>query len=450
MGQASSLLRRETRLWPVRVVHLPSSYSPDTIGGTESFVASPIEGLGLLGVDSVVAVHRQTSGSLDSPGVSLPPYSPRSTEFLYAGSNAITGGRCEPPGFRELLRRWSPDVVHFHARTLGAGRDHMQVVREFGIPIVVTYHTPAQSCPRGTLLLNGDEVCDGELRTHRCARCTLHGSFSSGWLEAALSRSPVPAAWVPQRMMTTLARPSLMNQQRHAVTKYFESADKVVACADFAAEVLVRNGLSRERVTIIRQGLSGATRRRRLRHPRDGARPGRRDILRLGYFGRINHAKGVDLAHSAVSELSENGVSITCEYVGPVEAGFELDLPSPGGLPHRHLGSLRGGDLSSWIRSLDLVLVPSRGLETGPLTLLEAWDQEVPVIGADAGGIRDFMQANGQSHLLFDRGCSKDLARVIGAWIEEPSEAAVVEVPGMREVAAAYHRVYGEVVVHSG
>jgi glycosyltransferase involved in cell wall biosynthesis len=179
-------------------------------------------------------------------------------------------------------------------------------------------------------------------------------------------------------------------------------------------------------------------------------RLGQREILRLGYFGRINHAKGVDLAHSAVSELSENGVSITCEYVGPVEAGFELNLSSPGGLPHRYLGPLRGADLSAWIKSLDLILVPSRGLETGPLTLLEAWDQEVPVIGANAGGIRDFMQANGQGHLLFDRGCSKDLARVIGAWIEEPSEAAVVEVPGMREVAAAYHRVYGEVVVHSG
>ena len=66
-----------------------------------------------------------------------------------------------------------------------------------------------------------------------------------------------------------------------------------------------------------------------------------------------------------------------------------------------YLGVRRDDDLASWLDSLDLVVVPSRWMETGPLTVLEAWDRGVPVVGADLGGIPDFFRAAGQEELLF-------------------------------------------------
>ncbi len=70
----------------------------------------------------------------------------------------------------------------------------------------------------------------------------------------------------------------------------------------------------------------------------------------------------------------------------------------------------RGSELISWLGSQDLVVNPSRWLETGPLTLLEAWDCGTPVIGTDMGGIREFMTSAGHSEMLFKNEDHLDLA----------------------------------------
>ena len=136
-------------------------------------------------------------------------------------------------------------------------------------------------------------------------------------------------------------------------------------------------------------------------------------------------------------------MGIQAEYSGPVEKGFRAWAERLDGKRQRHLGLLHGAALKDWIRSLDLVVVPSRWLETGPLTLLEAWDQGVPVLGAGAGGIRDFMVANRQGHMLFERGSAHDLTRALEDWIRsDPAQAETVHVPGMRSVAKMHVQIY--------
>src|SRR5207249_2120138 len=109
------------------------------------------------------------------------------------------------------LDRWRPDVVHFHALTLGAGSDHSRALQRRGLPYVVTYHTPSLVCQRGTLMRWGREVCDGVIRPRRCSACTLHGQ---GWprpLASLLALSPLPWAALPEGpWVPRLALPSLL------------------------------------------------------------------------------------------------------------------------------------------------------------------------------------------------------------------------------------------------
>lgn len=418
----------------MKIAHLPSSFPPDSVGGTESYVASLVSELDRLGHESAVVVHRDQESALAAPGVALPPYSANGLGALYECSN-----HDDPPGFRAFLEDWGAEVVHFHARTLGAGPDHLRVATSMGLPIVITYHTPAQSCARGNLLEHGRSVCDGRVDEHRCARCVLEGTKGLASFARVLARSPLASPPIPERLATSLARPSLLRRAYASQHAFFRGAKTIIACADFCAEILAANGVDRSKILVLRQGLAGESRTRHLK-PLSPLRGG---PVRVGYFGRINRDKGVELLGSAVDNLNSKGVRIRVEYVGPVESDLRPWVAQLDGKTQRHVGLLRGEELFRWIRDVDLIVIPSRGLETGPLTLLEAWDQGTPVLGADAGGIRDFMVANNQQHMLFKRGSASELAKALDAWIRSThSQAEVVHVPGMREVAEIHDRVY--------
>jgi hypothetical protein len=98
--------------------------------------------------------------------------------------------------------------------------------------------------------------------------------------------------------------------------------------------------------------------------------------------------------------------------------------------------------LTRWLDELDLLVVPSRCVETGPLTLLEAWDREVPVIGANLGGIREFLLSAGLDKLLFSPDDAVSLAQAVrrtATWVG-PSPQVTIE--GVEELVAWMVDVY--------
>jgi glycosyltransferase involved in cell wall biosynthesis len=178
-----------------------------------------------------------------------------------------------------------------------------------------------------------------------------------------------------------------------------------------------------------------------LRLPPAGRRP-----LRVGFFGRFCRMKGPDLLVEAVRLLRGRGLELVCELVGPVASNEEAWAR---GLLARHRGhadyqgTRRGPDLRAWLRGLDLVAIPSRCVETGPLTLLEAWDEGVPVVGADLGGIREFLQAAGLGEFLCEPESPESLADAITRLAEwRPTCEIEVPVAGIVELGPAMVDLY--------
>jgi glycosyltransferase involved in cell wall biosynthesis len=112
------------------------------------------------------------------------------------------------------------------------------------------------------------------------------------------------------------------------------------------------------------------------------------------------------------------------------------------GDPARYLGVKQGADLTDWLASLDLVVLPSRWLETGPLTLLEAWDVGVPVIGTDLGGIRDFLNAAKLPEFLFANNNPLAIAAAIRRLLEWECASPEVPILGVEGLAERMNQIY--------
>ena len=285
-------------------------------------------------------------------------------------------------------------------------------LRKRGLRYYITYHTPTFSCQRGTLMRWGKEVCDGIIKPYACAACSLQGQGLPRPLAALLAASPLShrvlpdGPWVPR-----LALKSLLAERLPKWRDFMTGAAHLVACAAWCRDVLVANGVAQEAISVHRQALPGHDRKRRLRLPLAKHRP-----LRLGFFGRFAWIKGPDLLLDAVRHMEKRGLAVRVEMVGPIPAAEQTwanKLFAAHSKFAAYLGVKRDAALINWIDTLDLVVIPSRWLETGPLTLLEAWDRGVPVAGADLGGIREFMEAAGQESLLFEREDPNSLADAI-------------------------------------
>lgn len=433
----------------MKVCFLPSSYMPDTLGGTEIYVHHLATELAKHEVKVTVAYHssngEKLAGPLDYEIEILPPL-PRPTRLqMYK----TTLGR-EPEGFRELLNRLRPDLLHFHSFTLAAGLDHANLAREYGIPYVITYHVPAMSCPRGTLLRWGEMFCDGNLDRDPCERCLSH---KLGWprpLADLAGLSPFRAEWLPDGPWTTaFAMPSLFRAWRESWREFVGNSAHIVNCAEWCQSVLTRNMVPSEKMFVQRQALPGSERVRRLRLPLPR---GRR--LRLGTVGRITRVKSPEMVFQAAQGLNNLGIGAECEVVGPIhpsERRWAEGVIANYGVHGKYLGAKQGEDLVNWVRSIDLMVLPGQWMETGPLTLLEAWDQCVPVVGVDAGGIREYMESNGQVELLFQ---PEDIVGMIEAILRARNwsvgKASAVTVLGQDLLGRAMLALYREILERRG
>jgi glycosyltransferase involved in cell wall biosynthesis len=325
-------------------------------------------------------------------------------------------------GFRAVLRKVRPHIVHLHARTSAISELLIDAAHDSGAAVVFTYHTPTVSCARGTMMLFGQQPCDGLIEPKRCTTCALtaHGVPKSlAWLAAlapnilaATSRTPMG----DPELLSFLQIPALLAGERRRFCNFVGKVDHVVAVCEWARQVLERNGVPPERITLSRQGLSQSHR------PRRAAR-GEREPLRIAYFGRIDRAKGPDLLARAMKLIPTAPVKIDIfavrQAAGPDQVYDWLAAQAQLDSRLTLRTAVAPDQVISVMADYDLIAVPSRWLETGPLVVLEAFAAGVPVLGADLGGIAELVH-NGMDGFLVPADNAAAWAAAIVGLIDNP------------------------------
>src|SRR5262249_35873746 len=121
------------------------------------------------------------------------------------------------------------------------------------------------------------------------------------------------------------------------------------------------------------------------------------------YFGRLDPTKGVDLLINAM-QLAP-AANVLLEVYGVHQPGSDslaaLLKNAAASDPRISMQpTLRPDAVVDAMRACNLVAVPSRWLETGPLVVLESFAAGTPVLGARLGGLAEIVTEGGDGMLV--------------------------------------------------
>jgi glycosyltransferase involved in cell wall biosynthesis len=381
------------------VLHVPYTFFPDTCGGTEVYVRGLAQCLASRGYLSAVAAPDVKPNEYVIDGLAVYRFESdrsRRIELAYGVPDEIAA-----EGFRAVLRKVHPRIVHLHARTSAISELLIDAAHDAGAAVVFTYHTPTVSCARGTMMLFGQERCDGIIEAKRCTACALSALGIPKSVARVVASAPNAFAVGAndREQLAFLRIPSLIASGRRRFDGFICRVDHVVAVCQWVREVLERNGVPPDRITLSRQGLSQTALDQPARTARDRGGP-----LRIAYFGRTDGAKGPDLLARALKIIPKTPVQIDIYAVrqsaGPDQIYSWLSEQAKQDPRLTLRAAIAPDKVISVMAEYDLVAIPSRGLETGPLVALEASAAGVPVLGANLGGIAELVRSGTDGFLV--------------------------------------------------
>ena len=146
-------------------------------------------------------------------------------------------------------------------------------------------------------------------------------------------------------------------------------------------------------------------------------------ILFVGAMDRAHHFKGIPLLLKALSLISDDSLELVLIGDGDLRYHYE-SLSEKMGLANkvRFLGGVDQEELPLIYALSDVLVLPSRKIESFGIVLLEAMASGVPVIASKLPGVRKLVEES-SSGLLFKPGDSRELASSIESLLRDANKA---------------------------
>lgn len=276
---------------------------------------------------------------------------------------------------------------------------------------VVEHHGYQARCPNGLLFYEPTKTCcPGHFQARRYDLCLRCNAASVGWLGSArLLLLTFPRRWLCKRatcnvpishhVQTRLALP------RSRVIHYGIPAPAESECADTS--------------------------------PMNGWPV-------IGYVGRLVSEKGLPVLVEAARQLAARGCAFRLCLVGdgPERAALETAVAQAGLSDRTQItGFLRGPELESAVRVIDIVVMPTIMEETAGLAAMEQMMRGRVVVASAIGGLSEVVEGGG---VKFPPGDAAALADCLEQLLKDPSRRVEI---GRRARAVALERYRQERMV---
>lgn len=273
---------------------------------------------------------------------------------------------------RALVRRAPPDVAHAHNVYHHLSPAIFSALKAEGVPVVMTAHDLKLACP-AYKMLNGGRVCE------RCRGGRIHNVL----LHRCVKESVAVSGLV---LLETLVHRGL--------GLYRKTLDRLIVPSLFYRDKLVAWGWDPAQIAYIPNCID-ASRFAKCAHEGDY----------FVYAGRLAPEKGLA---TLIRAAARSGQRVVIAGTGPEEASLrrlvhELDADV------RFAGYVSGPALHRLVGEARALILPSEWYENAPISVLEAYALERPVIGADIGGIPELVR-DGATGFLFTSGDPDALA----------------------------------------
>jgi len=301
----------------------------------------------------------------------------------------VISSRETAAGLDRMLAEFTPDVAHAHNIYGRLTTSVLALLRQRGIPVMMTLHDYKLVCPSYKLEVDGRvcEACGGKQFYRAVVRRCHKGSMAASAVYAA---------------------ESYFNR---FLGRYRKGVAVLISPSHFLKGKLVEFGWPETQIEVVRNCLDSS-----------GFEPRYEPGEYFLYLGRLSREKGVDILLDAFATLPDTA-RLVVAGTGPLEAELRGRVAGEGRVTFT--GYLSGAALEASIRGARAVVVPSQWYENAPLSVLEAMAYGKPVIGARIGGIPEMVE-EGRTGLLFEAGDVDALREALDRLLTM-SDAAVAE-----------------------
>ncbi|GMG72638.1 glycosyltransferase family 4 protein [Priestia megaterium] len=254
----------------------------------------------------------------------------------------------------DYISKEKPDIVHFHNTFPLLSPSVYYVCQKMNIPVIQTLHNYRLGCPSAMLLRN-NEVCE------KCISGSLLNSVKYGcYRNSRVQTVPLSTMLYTHRFLNT----------------WNNKVDKYIALTNFAKEKFIQIGLNEDKITVKPNFIE--------KHIEVGIK--KED--QVTFVGRISKEKGLHLLLAAWSKVGSK-VNTKLNVIGDGPLRKELESKYQHLSNVNFLGKLDSKDVLSYMSKSKYIIVPSIWYEGFPMTIIESYSVNTPVISSNIGSLKE-------------------------------------------------------------
>jgi len=341
--------------------------------------------------------------------------------------------------FAEIIKKEKPDIAHIgHLNHLSTGI--IDELKKQNIPVVFTLHDFWLMCPRGQFLQRNYEnsnyyqLCDKQDNEKCALNCYNH--YFSGKKEDFQRDKSYWTSWIETRMQETKS--------------IVEKVDIFIAPSRYLMNRFINDfNVPKSKIIYLDYGFPT--------HYLQPVKPKIDKVYTFGYIGTHIPSKGINLLIKAFSRIPHKAIlKIWGRSKGQSTAELEK-MAKESKNEIQFCGEYINQNLATEVFSkINCIVVPSIWGENSPLVIHEAQACKIPVITANFGGMKEYVEHK-KNGLLFNHRDENDLLKQMIFAIENPDKmqnfgnigylySKTGEVPNIKEHCNELTKIYKQAI----